>query len=254
MIDEIKVEERLRWDPSTNKVLGLCQEHTEHVGLDFCSINDAQALVHGILRGELHHASKVHSYAIDNVSITNSCVCWQATVCSNGILSDNRHVLALRPFIIAGTCKQEGCDRHAQLISTIIDACNAEFSTIGYPLFSISSDGASRQGSALTKLTHCRPLEPDSELFALLGKLHLMNLLVGNNNITADKDPKHVMKRCRNFTIRKSGDMVNSFAVTPALVCFHLQANQVPLHHIAYLLNPTDCQDVPLCYTFMKEI
>ena len=48
--------------------------------------------------------------------------------------------------------------------------------------------------------------------------------------------------------------MVNSFVVTPALVCFHLQANQVPLHHIAYLLNPTDRQDVPLCYTFMKEI
>ena len=28
MIDEIKVEERLRWDPSSNKILGLCQEHT----------------------------------------------------------------------------------------------------------------------------------------------------------------------------------------------------------------------------------
>ena len=24
MIDEIKVEERLRWDPSSNKILGLC--------------------------------------------------------------------------------------------------------------------------------------------------------------------------------------------------------------------------------------
>jgi hypothetical protein len=28
MIDEIKVEERLRWDPLSNKILGLCQEHT----------------------------------------------------------------------------------------------------------------------------------------------------------------------------------------------------------------------------------
>jgi hypothetical protein len=57
MIDEIKVEERLRWDPSTNRILGLCQEHTEHVSLDFCLMSDAKALVHGILRGEIHHAT-----------------------------------------------------------------------------------------------------------------------------------------------------------------------------------------------------
>jgi hypothetical protein len=71
MIDEIKVEERLRWDPSTNRILGLCREHTEHVGLEFCSISDARAVVHGILRGEIHHASKVSHLSVDNASIAN---------------------------------------------------------------------------------------------------------------------------------------------------------------------------------------
>ncbi|KAH9025375.1 hypothetical protein EDB85DRAFT_2075051 [Lactarius pseudohatsudake] len=217
MIDEIKVEERMRWDPTTNRILGLCREHTEHVGLEFCSMSDARALVHGILVGEIHHTS-------------------EATV----------HTWGSRPFIIAGTCKREGCDRHAQLIST--------GSMIGCPLFSIASDGESRRGSALTKLTHIRPLDPGSELHVLLGNLRLMNLLVGNNDITADKDPKHVMKRCQNFCIRKSGVMINGFVITPALLRFHLQANKVPPHRISYLLNPTDQQDVPLCYTFMKEI
>lgn len=59
MIDEIKVEEGLQWDPSSNKILGLCCEHTEHVGLDFCSVNDAKVLIEGILRGDIHHASEV---------------------------------------------------------------------------------------------------------------------------------------------------------------------------------------------------
>ena len=59
MIDEIKVEERMRWDPASNKILGLCREHTQHVGLDFCSVNDAKVLVEGILRGDIHHASEV---------------------------------------------------------------------------------------------------------------------------------------------------------------------------------------------------
>ncbi|KAH9020543.1 hypothetical protein EDB83DRAFT_2432480 [Lactarius deliciosus] len=235
MIDEIKVEERMQWDPSTNRILGLCREHTGHVGLEFCLMSDPRALVHGILVGEIHHAS-------------------EATVFSIGILSEDRQAWGSRPFIVTGTCKWEDRDRHVQLISTVIEACNAESSIIGCPLFSIASDGESRQGSALTKLTHIRPLHPDSELHALLGNLRLMNLLVGNNDITADKDPKHVMKCCRNFSIRKSGVMINGFVVTPVLLHFHLLANKVLPHRIAYLLNPTDRQDVPLCYTFMKEI
>jgi hypothetical protein len=53
-----------------------------------------------------------------------------------------------------GTCKQEDSDQHAELISTIIKACNAEISTIGCPLFSVTSDGESCRGAALTSLTH----------------------------------------------------------------------------------------------------
>ena len=73
MIDEIKVEERLRWDPSTNRILGLCREHTEHVGLDFCSMSDAKALVQAILCGEIHHASEVSYHLIDIVFLANKC-------------------------------------------------------------------------------------------------------------------------------------------------------------------------------------
>ena len=67
-----------------------------------------------------------------------------------------------RPFIVSRTCKREHADRHAQLISTVIAACNAEVSMIGCPLFTITSDGESRRGSALSALTHLRPLDPDS--------------------------------------------------------------------------------------------
>ncbi len=77
---------------------------------------------------------------------------------------------------------------------------------------------------------------------------------MGDNNITTDKDSKHVMKHCQNFAIRKSGVMVNNFLITPALLQFHLQANKVPFHWINYLLNPTNHQDVPLCFTLIKEI
>ncbi|KAN0136492.1 hypothetical protein V8E53_005689 [Lactarius tabidus] len=48
--------------------------------------------------------------------------------------------------------------------------------------------------------------------------------------------------------------MVNGFVITPVLLCFHLQENKVPSHHITYQLNHTDCQDVMLCFILLKEI
>ncbi len=43
MVDEIKVEERLQWDPFTNNIFGLCREHTQHLNLKFCSVEDVKA-------------------------------------------------------------------------------------------------------------------------------------------------------------------------------------------------------------------
>lgn len=81
-----------------------------------------------------------------------------------------------------------------------------------------------------------------------------MNLLVGDNDLTADKDYKHVVKRLRNLLLRKMGSMVNGFHITPALLRFHLKANGVSSHRLNYLLNPSDRQNVPLCYTLLKEV
>lgn len=48
--------------------------------------------------------------------------------------------------------------------------------------------------------------------------------------------------------------MVNGFPITPALLCFHLKANGVSILCLNYLLNPSDRQNVPLCYTLLKEV
>ena len=59
MIDEIKVEERLRWDPHSNNVLGLYREHTGHIGLEFCSAEDVKAMLRRVLNNECHYATEV---------------------------------------------------------------------------------------------------------------------------------------------------------------------------------------------------
>ena len=59
MIDELKLEERPRWDDKTNKILGLCREHTSHIDLDFSSIHVAKGLLQGIIDRNIHWATEV---------------------------------------------------------------------------------------------------------------------------------------------------------------------------------------------------
>ena len=58
MIDEIKVEEWVQWDPTTNSLLGICREHSSHVGLTFCSINNIKALFQEILDKKCHYVKE----------------------------------------------------------------------------------------------------------------------------------------------------------------------------------------------------
>ena len=61
MVDELKLEERPRWDDRTNQIAGLCREHTAHLDLGFCSIEVVKGILHNILNREIHWASEVHT-------------------------------------------------------------------------------------------------------------------------------------------------------------------------------------------------
>ena len=63
-----------------------------------------------------------------------------------------------------------------------------------YRTVSIASDGESKHGDALVILTTKWTLSSQSPIYPLLCKLETINHLVGDNNITADKDFKHVFK------------------------------------------------------------
>jgi hypothetical protein len=121
-------------------------------------------------------------------------------------------------------------------------------------LFCVASDGESRCDIALDGLTQKHHVDENSDLFALLGGMRLMDLLVGDRNITADKDPKHIMKRCRNLMLRKSGVLVCGTHLTTVLLRFHLRASGINTSQINNLLNPSDRQNVSMSFTLLKEI
>lgn len=58
-IDEIKLRECLRWDPTTNNILGVCREHGHHCVLEFRTQTQADRLLKCLQDDEVHFASEV---------------------------------------------------------------------------------------------------------------------------------------------------------------------------------------------------
>ena len=237
MFDELAIEQRVRWDDSTNKFLGICREHSHEISLEFTSERELDILCDAIGEKKVHLAS-------------------EATVGGIGALSEIPREYSVRPIMFAGTCKRETGPHHARVIQTVLDAANNvnRQKNIPYRTVCIASDGEAKRGDALVILTMSSQLSRGSPIYEQLASLKLMNHLVGPDDITADKDFKHIFKRQRNLLMRHKGVLIQGFCVTPAILRSHLESNRIPTHRLQYLLNPNDKQDVVLAYTLLKEI
>ena len=62
-VDELKIQEHLCWDPTSNQILGVCREHTSDgeypLSLDFQAMHQANALLSGLQSNKVHLATEV---------------------------------------------------------------------------------------------------------------------------------------------------------------------------------------------------
>ncbi|TFK45706.1 hypothetical protein OE88DRAFT_1639531 [Heliocybe sulcata] len=239
--DELKLEERLRWDAPTNHILGVCREHCRHVSLEFRSMAQADAL-HGALTNPVLSAS-------DRVHLAT-----EATVVAMRVLSDNARRNSARPVIVSGTCKREGVEPHRDLLAKAIDAFNATAGSRHQRLYSIATDGDSRRRRAVALLTLQHHLFSTSLIHCLLEPLRLFNFLCGEDDVTGDFDYKHVIKRFRNTLLRHRGITISGVTITPSIIEKHLLHEGESARHVHGLLSPNDRQDVPLAYSLLLSI
>jgi hypothetical protein len=59
MLDELKVEERPRFDDESNKIIGLCREHGKITSLEYNSEKEVDLLLDAIGSGKVHLATEV---------------------------------------------------------------------------------------------------------------------------------------------------------------------------------------------------
>ena len=58
-IDELKVQGRLRWEPRTDYILGICREHGHECALEFRSLAQADAMADCLKNKKVHFAEEV---------------------------------------------------------------------------------------------------------------------------------------------------------------------------------------------------
>ncbi|KAH9167194.1 hypothetical protein EDB89DRAFT_2126133, partial [Lactarius sanguifluus] len=237
MFDELAIEQRVRWDDSTNKFLGICREHGHEIPLEFTSERELDILCDAINDNMVHLAS-------------------EATVAGIGTLSEVPREYSVWPIMFSGTCKRETGPHHARVLQVVLEAANKVKvrKNCTYRTVCVASDGEAKRGDAFVILTMSSQLSASSPIYGQLSSLKLMNHLVGPDDLTADKDFKHVFKRQRNLLMRQKGVLIQGFCVTPAILRTHLESHGVPSHRLRSLLNPNDKQDVVLAYSLLKEV
>ncbi|KAH8992268.1 hypothetical protein EDB86DRAFT_2806293 [Lactarius hatsudake] len=238
MLDELAIEKRVRWDDLHNKFQGTCHEHNHRIPLDFTSKRELDILCEAIGNDEIHLAT-------------------EATVAAIGVLSSEPREYAVWPILFSGTCnKKETSKQHAQVIKTVLEGCHKQKrrNNATYRTVCIASDGEAKCGDALVIQTMTSELSAGSPIYALLQPLRFLNLLVGPDDITTDKDFKRIVKRQRNVFMRTKGVEILGFCITPSILRSQLESNGTSTHHLRSLLNPNDKQDVVLAYSLLKEI
>ncbi|KAF8988284.1 hypothetical protein BDQ17DRAFT_1435111 [Cyathus striatus] len=227
MFDEIATEGGIHWDPKMNDMLGVCQQHSHRMSVQLVNEDDVKELFRCLDEKEVHYAS-------------------EATITAIGALCKNNQVYPAWAVMASGDCKHETGEEHAVVLQTVMDSVNTLKDKTKFCIVSIASDGEAQHGSAMIQLTFKKILNETSPIYNQLKFLTFLNLHVGDNDLTCDKDFKHIFKRLHNLIIREHGITIDGHHLTPDIIIRQLKYEGLAADHIQSIFNPDDEQDVKL--------
>jgi hypothetical protein len=172
LIDEISLEERACYLPWANQIGGICREHAAKADLHVTSF-EAVDKVADLLEAGVCHIGREATVA---------------AIASFG--SEDYHAM---PFLLSPTCKMEKAPEQAEWIKLAMDRWRPYESSRG-PLWSIATDGDTTRRAALHSILMAGLPDPSGKLFEVLGNLPGLNLQCGENDVTMDGEPKHILK------------------------------------------------------------
>jgi hypothetical protein len=82
----------------------------------------------------------------------------------------------------------------------------------------------------------------------------MFNLLCGSDDLNADLDWKHVLKRFRNTLLQLKGTMIDNMVITATILKAHLKLNRMDASAATFILTPNDKQDVILMIQLLNGL
>ena len=176
MWDEVNQENSACYFPHADMVGGLCREHAHSCGVDLQlkTYEDAELIGDALRKSELHYGKEASVIAI-------------GTFCGT--------LRGAFPVMLSPTCKAETPDQSATYLQMVLDVWCEQAAAIFGPIWSFASDGDAGRRALCYKMFMKHVLDPMSPLGKKLARLQGLNLFVGDNDITADFDFKHLIKR-----------------------------------------------------------
>ncbi|KAG9074525.1 hypothetical protein FRC06_010623, partial [Ceratobasidium sp. 370] len=239
LIDEIALEERLRYSVAEDAILGVCREHAgicetwSLTGRPVSHLQDLKALLDA---GEGHRAKEATMVALAPFGGSN---------------------YGPMVVLISGTCKTELVEDQKALISLVLEAwamspCGEQ--ALG-PVWSIATDGDSRRRQAIHSLCTVRSLASVSPIYLQLYNLPLLNLSCGRGDITHNGDFKHEEKRFASALRSDTGLFVNGAHISLLFIKHQLRiASSISNDQLDSLFNNSDRQNIPKAHTLLKGI
>ncbi|KAG8687113.1 hypothetical protein FRC11_007774, partial [Ceratobasidium sp. 423] len=239
LIDEIALEERVRYSTAEDALIGFCRECISKPHLQNIT---GRPVEHLFALKKLLDAGKCHRAK-------------EATVVAIAPFGPSHY--APMVIIMSGTCKTETVDSQLQLLKLAYKGYKNSphgAAALG-PIWSFATDGDARRRLALYRLCMTRQLSPPSELYSELSQLEFMNLACGEDDITHDGDFKHEEKRFASALRSGTGIYVNGMHISPGYIKQMLRSiPTISPSRLDSLFDNSDRQSVPKAHTLLKGI
>ena len=197
-MDEVATDEKIRYSPNGNCLLGTCCQHRPPtIGTVFGRMEEAEKVFISLQQGltDPKAAGAMHMAKECNVV---------AVMPMSGAASTCRLV----PLAAVGTCKKDSVAHNREMMEAVLDAWAALMEEMRHkhskslgPIFRLATDGDGKRRQAVTYLCNERLLRDlqrlPREVLECLEGMALFDCYGGEYAITVDFDGRHMLKRIR---------------------------------------------------------
>ncbi|EMD37804.1 hypothetical protein CERSUDRAFT_49803 [Gelatoporia subvermispora B] len=172
--DEVSQEEVSCYFPHADAVGGLCRERAHKVDQHLTTFKSAEAIATSLADGTVHYGKESSVIAVG---------------------SFGSRLRGAFPIVSSPTCKSETPQRSAELLAQVLDCWHDHYAHEVGPIWSFALDGDAGRRAMVYQLFMKHEVGEGHFLHKYLGRMPGLNLCMGDNDITADFDWKHLVKR-----------------------------------------------------------